>query len=64
MSGPKNSNSVIGSKIPLENKFVNLENKNNDKLKQKSKKIGINSPTYMESLIKDSTTVTSFNTLL
>ena len=62
MSGPRNSDSVIGSKTPLENKFVNLENKNSDELQQKPIKIDINSPTYTESLIQDSTTVASVNT--
>ena len=58
LSGPRNSDSVIGSKTPI-NKS-NLENKLSDELKQNPIKIqDINSPTYTESLIRDSTTVTA-----
>ena len=59
LSGPRNSDSVIGSKKPLENKTIKIENKNSDDLKKTPKNIDIKSPTYTESLIKDSKNISN-----
>ena len=64
MSCPRNSDSVIGSKTPVDNKTAKFENKNSDDLNKIPKNIDINSPTYTESLIKDSTTISSVSNFI